>query len=85
MLLCFGSAWPISIYKSYISGENSGKSVLFLFIVLSGYMAGIMNKIFYSYDNVIWLYVLNALMVATDILLYYRNKFRATNDGMISV
>jgi hypothetical protein len=73
MLLCFGAAWPFSIYKSYTSRKNTGKSVIFLFIVLAGYTAGITHKILHSFDLVIYLYILNALMVIADIALYYRN------------
>lgn len=74
MLFCFGFAWPFSIYKSYKAKTNSGKSVVFLYIVFAGYAAGIMHKIFYNFDLVIILYGINGLMVLTDILLYYRNK-----------
>ena len=74
MLICFGSAWPVSIYKSYKSKSNSGKSVLFLIIIFIGYISGIIHKIYYSYDLVIVLYILNALMVSIDILLYFRNS-----------
>jgi hypothetical protein len=74
MLLCFGAAWPFSIYKSYVSRKNSGKSVIFLFIVFVGYVAGILHKIFYSLDFVIYLYILNGLMVIADIAIYYRNS-----------
>jgi len=74
MLLCFGFAWPFSIYKSYRSGTNSGNSVVFLYIVLAGYAAGIMHKLFYNFDLVIILYALNGLMVLIDTLLYYRNR-----------
>lgn len=74
MLLCFGAAWPFSIYKSYTSRSSKGKSVGFLIIVIIGYIAGILNKIFYSYDNVIYLYILNLLMVSADTLLYFRNN-----------
>lgn len=73
MLLCFGSAWPFSLYKSYTSRQNAGKSVVFLYIVLLGYTAGIMHKILYSQDAVIVLYIVNALFVTADIFLYYRN------------
>ena len=73
MLLCFGAAWPFSIYKSYTSRKNTGKSVIFLFIVLVGYAAGIMHKILHNLDFVIYLYILNGLMVIADIGLYYRN------------
>lgn len=74
MLLCFGAAWPVSIYKSYTSRKNSGKSVAFLYIVIVGYVSGIIHKILYSPDPVVFLYVLNCILVSTDIALYYRNK-----------
>ena len=74
MLVCFGAAWPFSIARSYRSRATGGKSLPFLYIVLVGYVAGILHKIFFSYDLVIFLYGLNGLMVATDIGLYYRNR-----------
>ena len=73
MLICFGAAWPASIWKSYTSKDNSGKSILFLFIIFTGYLAGIIHKLFFYYDLVIILYIINAIMVFIDILLYYRN------------
>ena len=74
MLVCFGVAWPLSIYKSYTSGQNSGKSVFFLFIVLAGYISGVIHKIVYSYDIVIFLYILNGFMVSIDIALFFKNR-----------
>ena len=74
MLLCFGAAWPFSIIKSYRSGSNSGKSLVFLYIVLIGYGSGIMNKLLYNNDKVLILYVLNACMVLCDIAIFYRNN-----------
>ena len=73
MLVCFGSAWPFAIYKSYTSRQNGGESVFFLLIVLGGYVSGIIHKLKYNFDAVIYLYMLNAFMVAFDILLYYQN------------
>ncbi|HPX19745.1 MAG: hypothetical protein WDA72_04210 [Desulfomonilia bacterium] len=73
MLVCFGAAWPSSIYKSYISRTARGKSVIFLVIVLAGYCAGMLHKLFFSLDWVILLYLLNGLMITADILLYIRN------------
>ncbi len=72
MLLCFGSAWPFSIYKSVKTQRISGKSPIFLIIVLIGYIAGIIHKILYSYDFVLFLYILNAIMVGIDTWLYFR-------------
>lgn len=74
MLLCFGAAWPSSIYKSYTSRTSRGKSITFLIIVLIGYTAGILHKIFYNFDMVIYLYIINMLMVLADIFLYFRNS-----------
>ena len=73
MLVCFGAAWPASIYKSWTSKNTAGKSVLFLYAILVGYISGVLHKIFFAYDGVIYLYILNALMVSMDIILYYRN------------
>jgi phage-related holin len=74
MLVCFGAAWPLSIYKSYTARRNSGKSLWFMIVIVCGYIAGILHKIVYSYDAVIFLYILNFLMVSTDICLYFRNS-----------
>lgn len=74
MLLCFGAAWPISIYKSLKSRSVSGKSVIFLYVIMIGYVAGIVNKLVYNMDWVILLYGINLIMVFTDTLLYYRNS-----------
>jgi len=74
MLLAFGFAWPTSIYKSLKSKSTKGKSLSFLFIIWLGYISGMLHKIFYSFDFVIFLYLINLLMVSVDIFLYFRNK-----------
>lgn len=74
MLICFGAAWPFSIYKSIKSKSVDGKSPMFLMIVLLGYLSGIMHKILYNYDIVIYLYIINFLMVSIDLYLYFRNS-----------
>ena len=73
MLLCFASAWPFSIYKSYKSKQNTGKSLLFMTIVEIGYIAGMLHKYFYNMDGIFYLYLFNFSLVLTDISLYYRN------------
>ncbi|HDH34920.1 MAG TPA: hypothetical protein ENG88_05625 [Nitrospirae bacterium] len=84
MLFCFGIAWPFSIYRSYKSRTNNGKSLWFLYVVFLGYVSGTLHKIIYNYDLVIILYILNGLMVLADILLYYKNnrmkKLSAVSD-----
>ena len=74
MLICFGAAWPFSIYHSYRSGTNDGKSIVFLFVVFFGYLFGITHKLLHSLDAVLWLYVLNCVMVGADVGIYYRNR-----------
>ncbi|GAB6138645.1 hypothetical protein [Halanaerobaculum tunisiense] len=73
MLVCFGAAWPMSIYKAYNSRNNSGKSLWFLIIIFTGYISGVIHKLLYSFDYVVFLYLLNGLMVLADMILYYRN------------
>jgi hypothetical protein len=74
MLLCFGAAWPVSLWKSWTSRTNGGKSVVFLFVVAIGYVAGIVHKLLNSGDAVTFLYALNMCMVSADIVLWYRNR-----------
>jgi cyanate permease len=74
MLACFGSAWPFSIARSWKSRTTKGKSIGFLIIILIGYTSGIVHKVFYSWDKVVLLYVLNLLMVSIDTVIYFRNK-----------
>ena len=74
MLLAFGCAWPASIYKSVKSRSTKGKSLPFLVIIWTGYVSGVLHKILFSYDYVIFLYILNLLMVSVDMSLYFRNR-----------
>ena len=74
MLLCFGAAWPLSIYRSWRSRSTAGKSLSFLIVVLIGYVSGTTHKILFSMDYIIYLYIANAIMVFIDIMLYLRNK-----------
>lgn len=75
MLVCFGCAWPVSIWKSLRMKSVEGKSLPFLIIILVGYVAGTLHKAIYSPDLVIALYIFNGIMVAIDILLYFRCCF----------
>jgi len=75
MMVCFGMAWPVSILKSWRSRTNKGKSGFFMFIVLMGYVSGLIHKVWWQdkIDGVVWLYLLNIVMVAIDGVLFYRN------------
>lgn len=74
MLFCFGAAWPMNIYKSWTARTAKGKSLLFLLTIEVGYISGMINKVLYHNDFVLYLYLLNFLMVGIDVALYFRNK-----------
>ena len=69
MLICFGSAWPFAIAKSWRSSSVDGKSPLFLVIIFTGYTSGICAHFWRDFSPVIFLYILNATMVAIDLYL----------------
>lgn len=78
MLFCLGVAWPTSIYKSIKSKSAEGKSFNFLIIAIVGYISGILNKICYTFDYVIILYVINLIMISIDAMLYMKySKFNS--------
>ena len=76
MMLCFGLSWPFAILKTIRVKNPAGKSYLFMSLVIIGYLAGCANKIFYDWDFVFYFYLLNTLLVATDLVLclYYQNR-----------
>ena len=73
MLVCFGCSWPFSIAKSIRSRSAKGKSIMFMLLVELGYVFGIVHKLLYSRDWVIWTYVVLFCIVGIDIGLYFRN------------
>lgn len=82
MILCFGASWPLNLIKSYKARTAKGKSLAFLLLVFFGYIAGISSKIvnpIYMTQieekwYVLFFYLLNFVMVGSDILMYIRNK-----------
>jgi hypothetical protein len=74
MLVCFGAAWPFSIFKSIRSRSTQGKSLVFLLIVFVGYVSGIVHKLVFRPDGVIVFYCINCVLVAVDVLLFLRNS-----------
>jgi hypothetical protein len=85
MLVCFGFAWPVSIYKSFVSKKTAGKSLLFLIVLQIGYIAGILFKLTEFLDDIkinpdapininLYLYVLNLVLITVDECLFLRNR-----------
>lgn len=71
MLMSFAISWPFSIIKSLKTKFVLGKSPSFMIIVLVGYIFGIIHKVTYSNDIVIYCYIFNFLLISFDIFLYY--------------
>jgi len=72
MLLCFAFSWPFSIIKALRTKVVIGKSPIFMTIIIVGYFFGILHKVFYNYDWVVYLYLFNLLIVAFDLFLYFK-------------
>ena len=75
MIISFGISWPISIAKSYTSRTTKGKSLVFMLFILFGYACGITSKLLKGNLTYVFVfYILNFIMVAIDLCLYYRNS-----------
>ena len=55
MLVGFGAAWPMNIYKSLTSRTAAGRSLTFQWAIIFGYVCGIIHKLIYSNDVVLYL------------------------------
>ena len=81
MVLSFGASWPMNVMKSYKARTTKGKSLAFLCLIFFGYIAGITSKLlneaymssFASKWYVLVFYIINLMMVGTDLCIYYRN------------
>ena len=78
MLIIFGCSWPANIQKSLTSKTTLGKSLVFEVLVVIGYLCGITAKIIIynktgQLQTSFWFYLLDILLVSTDIVLFFRN------------
>ena len=74
MLIAFGFSWPFNIIKSWKSGTARGKSIAFEYIIVAGYLIGLLGKIIswritgeLAYS--VWVCIADIIMVVTDIVL----------------
>lgn len=75
MLVCFGVSWPFNIVKSLRSRTAKGKSVIYEILVVVGYLFGLAAKIILGDVNYVMIfYIVDILMVTTDIFLTFRNR-----------
>lgn len=87
MLILFGSSWPFNIAKSIRSRSTKGKSVIFEFIVITGYSFGLCGKIVtYNLTGEMplsfWFYIADIAMVLIDVCLYFRNRKYEKANGL---
>ncbi|MCQ2070007.1 MAG: hypothetical protein MJZ68_02635 [archaeon] len=84
MLLCFAASWPVNILKTYRMRTTKGKTVMFDFIVVVGYIAGIANKVVNdNMDYVLYFYILDIALVSVDIALWFRNLRLDRRAGIV--
>lgn len=73
MIVLFGLSWPNNIITTLKNKSTKGKNLTFLILIDTGYLCGIIGKILSG--NIIWyvmfFYVLNFVMVTTDICLFF--------------
>ena len=86
MMILFGFSWPINIRKAWIGRTAKGTSVFFYFLIVSGYVCGLIGKFIMIalnapqpwYVTVRWyviaIYVLNSIMVSCGIVIWFRNR-----------
>ena len=91
MVVSSGASWPVNVMKSYKARTTKGKSLSFLCLIFFGYIAGIASKFlnpaymasFGEKWYVLFFYVLNLIMVGTDLVLYFRNRSLDKKNGII--
>ena len=91
MIVSFGASWPMNVMKSWKARTAKGKSVAFLYLILFGYVAGIASKFaneaymaaFAQKWYVLVFYILNFVMVAVDLALYFRNLALDKKNGNV--
>lgn len=75
MMIFFGASWPFAIIRTYRAKTFKGKSFIFLFLLITGYLCGIFSKIFAPGDGLSWVfyfYLLNLIMVGIELYLCFR-------------
>ncbi len=85
MMAAFGASWPAQILKTIRVKNPAGKSFLFLYLIMTGYLCGIAGMILSKKFNlVLWIGCLDFAMVATDTVLshYYMWKIRKAKKDL---
>ena len=77
MLVCFGLSWPINLVKAIKSKTARATSLKFLLLITFGYLCGIAAKLVsHQLNYVLAVYILNLLVVAANLVVYFINRRR---------
>ena len=64
MIVSFGISWPMNLIRSYRSRSTKGKSILFNYFILFGYICGVISKILsHTFNLAFYFYFPNIIMV----------------------
>ena len=75
MLICFGLSWPMSVVKNIKAHTAKSMSLPFILLIITGYIAGIMAKVWAgNYSYVLVIYILNLIFVTTNLVIYFINR-----------
>lgn len=75
MIVSFGISWPVNVSKAIRSRSTKGKSIMFDYFILAGYICGLISKFMtHTFNLAFYFYFPNIIMVITDIVVYYRNR-----------
>ena len=75
MLICFGVSWPLALVKNIRAKTAKGMHLLFICLIVIGYIAGITAKILNNvYGGVFIAYIINLVIVSLNIPVYFLNK-----------
>ena len=75
MLFCFGFSWPFAIAKTV--------RAMFEIIVIVGYLFGIASHLISDRSWVIWVYLADTALVATDLALYFHYARRSRGSATL--
>lgn len=75
MLICFGISWPFNLVKNIKAKTAKSMSLLFILLIISGYISGIIAKIISGRINYVLIaYIFNLVVVSANLVVYFINS-----------
>ena len=79
MLLSFGASWPINLMKAWRARTAKATSLLFLLLIVGGYICGVAAKLISISRGVsvqwyvLAVYIFNLTVTSLNLAVYFRN------------